>query len=209
MARNNTKRPPKKVTSIIVDGHSEAWYFQLMKQNEKLSIDIKPDIPQRKSLVDQYHAVIENALHYDSVIWVVDFDVIQKEERERKKGQLSPLEAFRNYKEKLTRYNNVVVLVNNACFELWLLLHFEYTSKNFKDCQEVEKALKQYLPKYTKTEKFYKQVNNDLYKQLMKKQPDAIENAKKLGEFDINNPYDAKAEIYQMIEALLKNAPTT
>lgn len=91
MARDKQHRKGagKKKFSIIVDGETELWYFQLMKQYESLPIDIMPEIPKRKSLQAQYETVLENAKHYDTVFWLIDYDAILKEDRETKKGQNS------------------------------------------------------------------------------------------------------------------------
>ena len=87
MRNNLHKKVAKKTYSIIVDGETEIWYFQLLKQNERLSIDIKPELPKKKSLYDQFNTVVENARHYDKVFWVLDFDVVIKEDNDIKKGQ--------------------------------------------------------------------------------------------------------------------------
>ncbi len=204
MARNNQvkKGAGKEKFSLIVDGETEIWYFQLMKQHESLSIDIKPEIPKRKSLQAQFEMVAENAKHYDKVFWLVDYDAILKENKETKKGQKSIIQVFIEYKEKLSKVANTVVLVINPCWEFWLLAHFEETSKFYSTCEEAEKALKKHLPAYQKTEEYYKKANHDLYQQLKTAQAYALKNAKKQGNFDIEKPYSAISEVFILFEML-------
>jgi len=207
MSRNNTirKRQPKKVCSIIVEGETEKWYFQMMKDYEKKSnIDIQPKLTQRKKLEEQYKFVKEQAQHYDIVIWILDFDVLIKEERERKKTSQSLINKFNEYRQKLSKYDNVFVLVNIPCLEFWFLLHFKETGKYYPKCKSVVEEIKknQLLKDYEKSEKYFKKMNNNIYQKLKSYQNIARKNAKKLGEFDSGNYKSAKAEIYKLFDIL-------
>jgi len=83
----NTPTKTKPVFAFIVDGECEIWYLQMLKRNEKaIKADIKPEIPQKKKLSDQYEMVIEYSKDYDKVFWIVDFDVITLETTFSKKG---------------------------------------------------------------------------------------------------------------------------
>lgn len=200
------KRIPKTVVSIVVDGETEIWYLQLMKQHEILpKIDIKPEIPKKKSLKELYETVLDNAKHYDKVIWIVDFDTIIKESKEKRKGTVSALESFRNYKKKLQakKYKNrVFILVNNPCLEFWHLLHFKNTNKYYSTCRDATIELKKYLPDYEKTQKYYKQKNNNIYQKLKAQQSVAVKNGVKCGEFTFTSATNAKAEIYRIFSIL-------
>ncbi|WP_375560388.1 RloB family protein [Bernardetia sp. OM2101] len=209
MARKSNKREfkkgkGKKVWAIIVDGDTEIWYFQMLKHHEKnLSINIKPDLPKKKKLQEQFESVCQNAKDYDKVFWVIDFDTILKEDKQTKKGETSVVEAFKKYRKQLHEdYENVTVLVNNPCLEFWFLLHFEETSKQFSECESVEKLLKKYIPNYQKTQKFFKKSNQDIYKILKSDQEKAIQNAQKLGVWNEENLKAAKCEMYILLELL-------
>ena len=190
----------KPVYAFIVDGDCELWYFQMMKENEhSLRINLKPELPQKKKLSEQFEQVKEAAKDHKMVFWVIDFDVITKETLEAKKGKKPAIQEFNEYCAKLKRYKNVQVIVNNPCFEFWLLLHFESTDKYFTNCDYVTKQLKKYLPDYDKSEKYYKQ-NNGIYRRLKPRLNDAIKNAKKLGVFDLNKWQSALAEMFVFFE---------
>ncbi len=206
MARNNPKRKGsgKKKFTILVDGETEIWYFQMMKKHETLPVDIKPDLPAKKKLKDQYDEVLEYAKHSDKVIWMLDFDTLIKEESETKAKGKSKIQEFRGYISKLKKFDNVEVLVNTPCLEYWYLLHFTETGKYFPNCESVVKELKKHdcLNDYIKTQEYYKKKNNDIYKRLKELQKDAIVRAKKLGDFDLNNIETAKAEIYKVFDLI-------
>lgn len=82
-------REPRKIRlhiptfAFVVEGETEVWYLQMVKQHEQhdrnLRINIKPEIPQKKKIKDQFKLVKELARsEYDRVFWIVDLDVIIK-----------------------------------------------------------------------------------------------------------------------------------
>ena len=205
MSRNR-KAQGKKIYSIIVDGETEVWYFQLMKQYESLkTIDIKPELPRRKKLSELYKLVVGNAKDYSKVIWLIDFDTIVKEEKEARKGSKSKILQLDEYITKLKRLKNVEDLINTPCLEFWYLLHLEETGRYYASCNDVcREFMGTILSDYEKTERFYKKKNNDIYIKLKALQSGAIANAKKLGDFDVNNPHTAKAGIFKVFESIKK-----
>lgn len=162
MARKNNrrKRKPKQVYLIVVDGQTEKWYFQLMKQHENLNIDIKPELSPKKQISEQFEYVREMARIYDKVFWILDFDTVLKEDKETKKGTKSKATEFNEYKSFLeNNFDNVAVFINSPCLEFWYLLHYKYSAKHYSTCNTVVKQIKSWnlLHNYKKTEKYYKQ----------------------------------------------------
>ncbi len=207
MARNNKRKIRGTLSySIIVDGKTEVWYFQMMKKYELLPrIDIVPEIPKKKSLREQYETVREKAKIYDKVFWIIDLDIVIKEDKERKKGSISLFDRLRKYKKNLIDnfYGIVEVIINNPCLEFWYLLHYHETSKHFANCDKVTKELKQnHLTDYEKTERYYKKKNDDIYKRLKPYQPTAKVNAAKLGRFSFDEPEKAISEMNKVLDLL-------
>lgn len=199
MANNKKAFRKEKITYAIVgDGGCEVWYFQMLKQSENLIINIKPELSLKTSLKKQYEHVKKLAETYHKVFWIVDYDVIERESRECKIGDKKRSEEFARYYKELSKLENVEILVVNTCFEYWLYLHFKYSKKNYKDCDETGKDLKKEFPLYEKTEKFYKKNNSDIYSSLKDKLPTAIKHAIKLGKFDIQNPNNPVCEIHRL-----------
>lgn len=50
--------------------------------------------------------------------------------------------------------------VSNPCFELWYLLHFEYTTANLKNYDEVKKRLSRYLNDYDKSKNVFEELKD-------------------------------------------------
>ena len=201
--RKGRNIPTKQSFAVVVDGETEYWYLEKLKYNERdVNFDITPKILQKKNIKQQYKLVTElSEGEYDKVFWIVDLDVLLKEERE-KKNSTSSLQQFLNYYKSLSKQKKIVVIVNNPCLEYWFLLHFQKTNKVFTSCADAEKQVSQHLQGYEKTEKFFKKSNNDIYKQLKPYLQTAINNATALGTFDPYNHSKAMCEMPLLFQAL-------
>ena len=78
----------------------------------------------------------------------------------------------------------IQIALSNPCFEFWYLLHFQYTTKFFKDYPAVKNALTTYLPDYEKA--------GDVYNQLAEHTAIAIQNAKRVEQYHLRK--DTKLE---------------
>ena len=201
--RRGKKIQTKQSFAVVVDGETEYWYLQMLKHNEpNIPFNIKPQILQKKNIDQQYKLVIElSEEEYDKVFWIVDLDVLLKEERE-KNNSTSSLQQFLSYWRKLSNQNKVVVIVNNPCLEYWFLLHYKNTSKVFTACADAEKQVSQHLKGYEKTKKFFTKSNNDIYKQLKPYLQTAVSNATALGTFDAKDYSKAKCEMPLLFNTL-------
>ena len=192
----------KQSFAVVVDGETEYWYLQMLKQNEPdILFNITPKILQKKNINQQYELVTDlSEEEYDKVFWIVDLDVLLKEERE-KKNSTSSLQQFLNYYKSLSKQKKIVVIVNNPCLEYWFLLHFQKTNKVFTSCADAEKQVSQHLQGYEKTEKFFKK-DNDIYKQLKPFLKTAKKNATALGSFQVNQYKKAMCEMPLLFNTL-------
>jgi hypothetical protein len=197
------RKPANKVYAIVVDGKTEIWYLELLRQVEQLhNVQIKPELPKKKKLKEIYAFVLDLTNDYDKVIWILDLDTIIKEGKESKKGLKEMMGIIGKYKKTIEK-KQALLIVNTPCLEEWFLMHFEYSGKYYPDCSSVERHLKEkYIPDYEKTQKMYKKKNNDIYSRLKPNLKTGLENAKKLGEFDLTNPEKAKTEMYKLFDFL-------
>lgn len=192
----------KPTYAIVVDGKCEVWYFQMLKRFEKdLSININPTIATNLDLTRQIK-IIKNYLTeenydiYEKIFWVVDFDVIEKESKTK-------FEIFKIFYDYIQNKHpqKVVVIINNPCLEFWFLLHYKDTSKPFSNCEQAEKELKKFkeFESFEKTQNYF--VNGkDIYKRTKENLETAIRYSKKLGRFDIENPYKTVCEMWKFFE---------
>ena len=193
----------KPTFAIVVDGECEVWYFQMLKRNErKLTVNIKPDLPQKKKLEEQFDEVKNLSEVYTKVFWIVDFDVIIKESRETSENENTSLNLLNNYISQIkSKLKNVVVIINTPCLEYWFFLHYMQTSRYYNLCSKVVKELKKYLSDYSKTRDFFTKNNNDIYLRLKPYLKSAIRNAKLTGNFEAQNPQKGLSEMYKFFES--------
>lgn len=103
---------------------------------------------------------------------------------------------------QLARKNNIKIITSSPCFELWFLLHYDYTTANM-DSEEVIKRLKEYYPKYEK--------NINIYPDIIKEIDLAIDRAKKLEKYQTDNnrrigtvEANPNTKVYKIVEYLMK-----
>ena len=197
------KQPVKSVFSFVVDGECEYWYLQMLKNNERsLKIHLSPEIYKKKTLKEQYKKVVELANESVKVFWIIDFDVIYKETREAKIGKKTPLREFQELYNKCQNNDKIIIIVNNPCFEFWVLLHFHYTKCFYENYKSLLPKLQDYLADYEKTEKYFVRTTPDIYKRLKEQLQIAIENSKKSGEFDFKNIETGITEMHKIFSEL-------
>jgi hypothetical protein len=173
MARKTQQRQERTTIALVGDGQTERIYFADLRDTDRPGgLTIKPDYPRT---IGNYKGVLDRAVElvagYDEVYALIDADKIIQDKQQK---------AYSESK-KAAEALGVIVLENNPCFELWLLLHFVHTGKIFTDCDAVSTELNKTnrIPGYNKSQKFL--INARLYKnykqQLLSK---AIGNAELL-----------------------------
>ena len=70
--------------ACVVDGETEIWYLNMLKRNEPSmkSISIRPELPQKKTLKEQFKQVQTLAESYTAVFWI--FDLLKDYSKTRK-----------------------------------------------------------------------------------------------------------------------------
>lgn len=177
--------------AFITDGQTEVWYLNQMKMAEQLTIDIRPEMPEGKTLADMYNEVLDKAEHYDMVFWIVDADVVIKEGNQHELAL-----CF----DALTRLNNVVTIVNTPCLEYWYLLHYKDTNRYFAKYDELYVELKKCLPDYEKNHRYYYS-GKGLYCKLKGLLGTAKDNSKK-HPLDLENLESGVSEMWKIFDSL-------
>lgn len=62
--------------------------------------------------------------------------------------------------QTIANRNKIKLGISNPCFELWYLLHFEYTTGALKNYNAVQQKLSKYLPSYEKNKNVYAELKN-------------------------------------------------
>ncbi len=195
--KHRQKRQGKPTYTIIIEGETEYWYFQKLKEHErKLVVNIQPTIPKGKKLSELFDKVKEEANRDEQIkiFWIIDLDkVIQDQNTEGLRMYLSELER--------KEYNNVITIFNNPCLEFWFLLHFENTTKYYQRCHETIDELKKHLANYSKSKKYFMKENNDIYIRLKPNLENALNNTRHTQRTNLSDLKRAICEMNLFFEA--------
>jgi hypothetical protein len=95
--RNRKTRDLKNSCVVLVDGESEISYINNIKTS---NLKVLPEIPKHKSLKEMYKLFREKAKEFDIVFWIIDLDVVIRE------NNLSILKDYSNYSPLSTKKGN-------------------------------------------------------------------------------------------------------
>lgn len=196
--RNKKSRKEKPMIIITAEGRNEteARYFNNFRTADCPYIikfhkagHLTDPTKLAESIRKRWDAEEADVRTGDMAFVVVDLD-----NNEGKAKVIQQLEA-KNRVEKF--------IVSNPCFEIWYLLHYEYSTRSYMNADAVIKELKKHYPGYAKT--------SDMYPLLIGKMGDAIANAEKLEGYhkeedhlhpDVNcNPYTDVHKIVVMLRS--------
>ncbi|MDO8445227.1 MAG: RloB family protein [Deltaproteobacteria bacterium] len=198
--RRHAKRAPYAVVLIVCEGSkTEPNYFKGLKDSLRLSsaniiIADNTTGSDPLSVVNSAIKEFNKDPSYDRVYCVFDKD---------KHTTYAPaIDKIRSTRLK----NNAELhsITSIPCFEIWLLLHYTYTTGSFcaagndSNCALVLSKLKTYIPDYEKG-------NQQIFKIVELKLPDALSRAKRLEEFHKTSGTDnPSTKIHKLVEDLMK-----
>lgn len=177
-----TRKVEKKIYILCegADKHSEYAYLgALIKdtpiKGDKVQIELAPTkYNTGRELVEEASKKIDKKFKNIDEVWVVyDQD-----------GYSLHKETFESAKEK-----GVKIAFSATAFEFWILLHYEYTTKQFPKSEDIIKELKD------KNFIDYAKNSKDVYFLTKEKLPNAKQNAKKI-RIEVEK-YDGNKKIYE------------
>ena len=183
--RGQRRRKIKPVILIVTEGsQTEPKYFEHYR-NRQTNIDIRVVGSRTSGGETDYLSLIRKAVEYqnknqisvsegDSVWVVADGDV-----NYNNPDPITAKDSLLSKARKMADAKGIQIALSNPCFEFWYLLHFQYTTKFFKDYPAVKNALTTYLPDYEKA--------GDVYNQLAEHTAIAIQNAKRVEQYHLQN----------------------
>ncbi|HLF67562.1 MAG TPA: RloB family protein [Gammaproteobacteria bacterium] len=188
LIRSQQIKSAYKTIHIICEGETECAYFRKLSQDLRLSSVIvhKGNGSAPISIVAQAISLAEKEPDIDHIFCVFDKDEHESFERAS--------HCLIGY--QLQKANNIIpnikIFTSIPCFEIWLLLHFAYSTKSYIAIRNKSAAdhllgdLQKHLPEYKKG------ANVAWYNQLVDKQVIALMNAKRLQRYNLetqsNNP---------------------
>lgn len=167
LARKKAKRAPYEVNMIICEDTKSALnYFKELRNYFRLNHENVILIPSKGSAPI---SIVEHAIELGETTPSIDriFCVFDRDDHE---SYNRAIKKIKNHSAKQTDKNKpkYQVITSTPCFELWLLLHFGFTTKSYMSSGKKSAAenlindLLKKLPSYNKntTEWFHSIINN-------------------------------------------------
>ena len=144
--RGQRRRKIKPVILIVTEGsQTEPKYFEHYR-NRQTNIDIRVVGSRTSGGETDYLSLIRKAVEYqnknqisvsegDSVWVVADGDV-----NYNNPDPITAKDSLLSKARKMADAKGIQIALSNPCFEFWYLLHFQYTTKFFKDYPAVKNA---------------------------------------------------------------------
>jgi len=194
--KNRPKRKARLSFAIVVEGKTEFWYFNMMKRNEEdllKHIKLEPKTPPSGGLLKHFQKVKKLAKNNDKVFWIIDLDKVIQDGKE---------ETLKTYLAELRRedFEKVITIFNNPCLEFWFLLHYEHTTRFYRNCDSVRRRLKKFMQDYKKTKDFFVNQNEDIYSRLKPHLNYALENTRHTQRTNLNDLQRAICEMNLFFE---------
>ena len=101
-----------------------------------------------------------------------------------------------------TDNDKLFTIINVPCLEFWFLLHYKYTSRFYKDFDELKSDLKKHLRDYEKSKDYFVKGPKDIYVRLKDMLKTAIDNSQKLGNFKFDNPERGISEFFKLFKEI-------
>lgn len=147
-------------------------YLKHLKDLKKYNYRISPSLFDDVG-IEKAGGIIERLLAegYDQVTYFTDYDTIISQGKQEK---------YNSFMRKYGKRSKVLICETMPAIELWFLLHFTFTTREFPDCNQVERELKQYLPDYEKRRTFLER--KKWFEEMMsgEREQEAIERAEHL-----------------------------
>lgn len=190
---------PEKIVLIVCEGEkTEPYYFKGLRDTLRLT-NVKVEITSSRQGSSPKNVFKYAKKEFELKEGVYDkvFCVFDKDDHSTFQRSLSEiLKLSKKYRGKFE------AIVSIPCFEIWLLLHFKFTTKTFyvqdrgSACHQVIRELTTYFPEYEKAKK-------DIYERTKDKLDLAIKNAKRLERHNHEiGIYSTATNVFKLIEYL-------
>lgn len=191
-----------RILILCESAQTEPNYFRWFKFENRLTNVVVSPLRGSKSgpreLLKRLRSELRDDPGLDEVYCVLDHD--------ERTAEIKNFEADLARILKRRASTHIEMVLSKPCFELWLLLHFEFTDRPFASmpggnsaCSEVIKQLRRHVPEYSKNARHY--LNG-----MGSRVSDAIANSGRL--INLMNQEDhehlSRTNVHKLVARLLK-----
>jgi hypothetical protein len=201
LARVKAKKSPYTTIAIVCeDSHSSPTYFKALIKYFRLNTANVRIVPSKGSapisVVDHAIEIARTTAGIDHIACVFDRDT--HESYERALNKLNKHKSKRNDKSKPI-YKTIT---STPCYEIWLLLHFCYTTKAYS-ASGTRSAGDNLISDLVKHLVAYNKNNTDWFGEIINNLETAIKHAKQLQKHNYStNSTNPSTNIHELVEFL-------
>ena len=142
MARKTRDRKLRMRYAVLGEGRTEQYYLKHLKATKDYGYSIKPSLFKRLT-IEGTEEIIDELLSggTNKIIYLFDYDTVVNQAKQKK---------FNKLKEKSAQIPEVFLCETMPSIEFWFLLHYQYTTKEFRNANEAEQVLRKHIPDYAK-----------------------------------------------------------
>ncbi|MGV8135316.1 MAG: RloB domain-containing protein [Mangrovibacterium sp.] len=146
MARKAGNRTLRTRFVVLGDGQTEQYYLKHLKEFRGYNYSIRPRFFSSITFETAEH-IIDELLSggCDCVVYFTDYDTIVKQKK---------ISKYNKFVSKYKKKSNVMICESMPSIEYWFVLHFNKTTRLFKDASDLLKELQRYIPEFSKERTF-------------------------------------------------------
>lgn len=198
------KKPYDRILIVCEDSKHSVAYFRAFIKDKRLSSSFVVVCGEECGSAPQkvFEYAKERLEEGDGDCFDRVYLVLDEDGHPRLNDTLKAVENHNMNKENKKPSTLITVIVSYPCFEYWILLHFEATTRSFSKCDDLRKAIKKHMLSYEK------EGYGDLYNSHLKARTEtAIKHSKytqsKAVQERRENP---STKLYLLIEDLIKES---
>ena len=132
-------------SAVLGEGQTEQYYLKHLKTLKGYNYAIRPRLFSSIT-IGKAQKLISELLRegYDLVVYFVDYDKILEDNK---------VEQFNRLKQ-LYEKKNVLICESLPSIEYWFLMHYQLTTREFRNADELVQRLRSFIPDFSKARDF-------------------------------------------------------
>lgn len=146
MARRKRNIRLRTSFAVLGDGKTEQAYLKHLKTIQGYRYSVYPSL-----FTNITHNIAEKKIDEllsggcDLIVYITDYDTVVNQDKQK---------TFSDLIKKYEKNDEVLICESMPSIEFWFLLHYQLTTKEFKNADEVTEMLKKYIPDFSKSKDF-------------------------------------------------------
>lgn len=146
MARRKRNIRLRTSFAVLGDGKTEQAYLKHLKAIQGYRYSVYPSL-----FANITHDIAEKKIDEllsggcDLIVYITDYDTVVSQDKQK---------TFNDLVKKYEKNDEVLICESMPSIEFWFLLHYQLTTREFKNADEAAEMLRKYIPDFSKSKDF-------------------------------------------------------